>query len=828
VKNRFGVTSGRQVKLPTLGDRRLPAPELDPGSLWARVLAVAGALVLAAGLHFGAGFGPIPAIGVPAAAAMAFGLVLHRRPRPTRAPQRWTDPCLLIAAGVAVLALTNSGIGSGADGGTGWGSVGLLAYPLLTIGLLRLQSARLAEREADVLVQAGLVATTFALGLWVLSSPARVRFDVSLGAAEGAVALAALDLLLMTLAVHLLLLPGERIFVYRGTALALGFLFGAHLASALALFNGQDPSSGVVGALVAVAFALLAITALDPSARRLFEPLIGEPARFSAAHLVLIEMGMLAPPGVIALHALRREAIPAAAAVGIAVVSVVLAAYLGSLLLQRSVIERRADHDGLTGLPNRMLFADRLSRALAHARRNDLPVAVMVVDLDRFKGINDSLGHAAGDELLRQAAQRMRSCVREEDTVARLGGDEFALLLPYVSGVDGAMAAARRLLGVFAEPMELAGEIVVVTPSIGISLFPQDGDDADLIVAGADAAMYRAKERGRNTFEIWSPALRREANEHLALEAALRRGLDAGEFVLHYQPKVDLRTGRITGAEALVRWNHPEKGLLYPGSFVPLAEQTGLVGALGQFVIAAACEQLAAWRFGGLPELTVAVNVSARELGEELVEYVTRALRLACIPGHALELELTESAALESLELTVHVIQQLRDLGVTCSIDDFGTGYCGLSYLNRLPIDTLKIDRSFITELSGGSDAIVTAVIALGHSLGLKVIAEGVETADQLAYLTSRGCDEMQGFLFSKPIPADEFAALVLARNGATSGLETAQQPGPEERAGQAPLAAFSADDFLFGQGPECGGDGVGVGHHHGVEEGLGVDLLPG
>jgi predicted signal transduction protein with EAL and GGDEF domain len=417
--------------------------------------------------------------------------------------------------------------------------------------------------------------------------------------------------------------------------------------------------------------------------------------------------------------------------------------------------------------------------------------------------------------------------VRDEDTVARLGGDEFALLLPYVSGVEGAVTAARRLLAAFVAPMELAGQPVVVSPSIGISLFPQDGGDADTVVAGADAAMYRAKERGRNTFEIFSPALRQEANEQLALEAALRRGLEAGEFVLHYQPKVNLKTGRITGAEALVRWNHPEKGFLYPGSFVPLAEQTGLVGALGQFVIAAACEQLSAWRLDGLSDLTVAVNVSARELGEELVEYVTRALRLACIPGHALELELTESAALDSLELTVQVIQQLRGLGVTCSIDDFGTGYCGLSYLNRLPIDALKIDRSFITELSGGSDTIVTAVIALGHSLGLKVIAEGVETADQLAYLASRGCDEMQGYLFSKPIPADDFAALVRSRN-AVSGLEPAEQPGPEERAGQAPLAAFPADDLLFGQGSQCGGNGVGVGHHHGVEEGLGVDLLPG
>jgi diguanylate cyclase (GGDEF)-like protein len=703
----------------------------------------------------------------------ATGLALHRRPRPARVPPGWIDPTLLIGAGFAVLALTGAGIVPWPGGGAPWASFGVIAYPLLVIGFLRLQSARLPEREADVLVQAGLVATTFALGLWLLAGPAEARYGIPLGTAELAVTLAALDLLVVTLAVHLLLLPGERIFAYRGAALSVAFLFGAHLTSALALFSGRPVPDGVASVLAAAAFALLAVTAVDPSIRRLFEPLIGEPARFSAAHLVVTEMGMLAPPVVIVYHAVRRASIPPATAIGAGAVSVVLAAYLGSLLLQRSVIERRAEHDGLTGLPNRTLFGDRLARALAHARRNTLAVAVMVVDLDRFKEVNDSLGHAAGDELLRQAARRLRSCVRDEDTVARLGGDEFALLLPHVSGVDGAVRVARRLLDAFAAPVELAGAPVVITPSVGISLFPQDGVTPEEIVEGADAAMYRAKERGRNAFEIFSPDLRTEANERLAWEAALRRGIEREEFVLHYQPKVDIRTGRVTGAEALIRWQHPERGLTYPDSFIPLAEQTGLIASLGEFVIAAACEQLQAWRAAGLPPLTVAVNVSASQLRDGLADYVSRALRLADLDGASLELELTESAALESLETTVAQLQELRALGVTCSIDDFGTGYCGLSYLNRLPVDGLKIDRSFITELSGGSDTIVTAVIALGHSLGLKVIAEGVETADQLACLADRGCDEMQGYLFSKPVPAEEFAALVVARarDGATDLL---------------------------------------------------------
>ena len=764
-----------------------------------RAAALAAGVVLAAGLHFLVGLGPVPAVGIPAVGVTLAGLVLNRRPRPAHVPAGWIEPSLLVTAGFAVLAVTGAGIVPWPGGGAGWASGALGAYPLLIIGLLRLQSARLPEREADVLVQAGLVATTFALGLWLLAGPAQVRLAIPFGTAELAVALAALDLLVLTLAVHLLLLPGDRIFAYRGGALAVAFLFGGHLTAALTLFDGRRVPNDLVSALLTVAFGLLAVSALDPSTRRLFEPLVGEPARFSAAHLVMTQMGMLAPPVVIVYHAVRRAAIPPATAIGAGVLSIVLAAYLGSLLLQRSAIERRAEHDGLTGLPNRTLFGDRLARALAHARRNDLPVAVMLVDLDRFKEVNDSLGHAAGDELLRQVAQRLRSCVRDEDTVARLGGDEFALLLPHVSGVDGAVRVARRLLEVFGTPVQLGASEVVVTPSVGISLFPQDGDEADEIVEGADAAMYRAKELGRNTFEIFSPDLRSAANERLALEAALRRGLEREEFVLHYQPKVDIRTGRVTGAEALIRWQHPERGLTFPDFFIPLAEQTGLVRELGEFVIAAACEQLQAWRAARLPRLTVAVNVSATQLREGLAEYVSRALRLADLDGRSLELELTESAALESLELTVAQLQELRALGVTCSIDDFGTGYCGLSYLNRLPVDALKIDRSFITELSGGSDTIVTAVIALGHSLGLKVIAEGVETADQLARLADRGCDEMQGYLFSKPVPADEFAALVVARNqdGATDLLFGAGRRGCSERGHLSEPTSESSPGFL-------------------------------
>ncbi len=702
-------------------------------------------------------------VGLLAVAGILAGVRLHRRPP---ADGR-LDPWLLIAAGVAVQALSRAGAGQSGGSSASWLTlVALVSYPLLTAGLLRLVSGRLPDRGADVLVQAGLAATLFGLLLWTAIAPERHQAGVPTLVAVLSIALPALDLLLLTLAMRLVVLPGERFFVYRAIALATGYLLGAHTADALRTVSAWQFSVDIVSVLLVGSFVFWTLAALDPSRREVLEPLTGDPPAFSSGHFVLIQLAMLAPPTVIVLQQQRQAPIPVATALGLSVLSLVLAAYLGSLLWQRSSIERRAHHDGLTGLPNRELFADRLNRALAHARRNDLPVAVMFVDLDRFKAVNDSFGHRAGDEVLCQAAARLLSCVREEDTVARLGGDEFALLMPHITGIDGAVRIAERLLAAFGTPMVVAAGQVMITPSIGISLYPQDGTDLEHLVEGADAAMYRAKDRGRNTYEIFSPALRTQAHDRLALEAALHHALEHDELVLHYQPKVDLRTGAITGAEALVRWNHPERGLLLPGHFIPAAEQSGQVVALGEFVIAAACEQLQAWRAQGLPPLNVSVNISARQLRHGLVDFVAGALRLTGLDPRCLELELTESAALESFDLTVAELQALRALGVACSIDDFGTGYSSLAYLSRLPIDGLKIDRSFIHAMSGAADPIVTAIVALGQSLGLKVTAEGVETADQLRYLVARGCDEVQGFLFSKPVPAPEFIRLVVDHTG--------------------------------------------------------------
>jgi diguanylate cyclase (GGDEF)-like protein len=575
------------------------------------------------------------------------------------------------------------------------------------------------------------------------------------------IALPSLDAGLLTLLVRLMLLPGTRPKVYRYLALAVAYLLGAHLTSTVVSLGGHEIGRPTVEVLFICAFGFWGVAALDPSMRDLFAPLSADSPLFSAGHLAMVAGSMMVGPGVIVVQVQRHANVSPTIAVGAAMFSLVIAAYVATLLRDRATTEHRARHDELTGLPNRTLLFDRLERALAHARRSGGAVAVMFVDLDRFKDINDTFGHAAGDQLLSQTAFRLRACLRDEDTVARLGGDEFALMLPHLNGFDGAVTVAERVMEAFKAPFSLAEERMVVTPSMGIAIYPDDGLHPHELLANADKAMYRAKEMGRNTYEIYSTALQTKADERLALEAALRRGLEQGELVLHYQPKIDLVTKRIVGAEALVRWDHPERGLLLPGHFVPLAEQSGLVVALGEMVLTEACEQTRRWQKEGLPVVPVSVNVSARQFRHGVVETTAAVLRNTGLDPQFLEIELTESAAVDSLELTAEALNDLRAIGVRCSIDDFGTGYSSLSYLSRLPIDSLKIDKSFVQAKSLADASIVAAIIAMAHSLGLKVIAEGVETDEQLEYLAEHRCDEVQGYLFSRPVSAKDFAQLL-------------------------------------------------------------------
>jgi len=424
-----------------------------------------------------------------------------------------------------------------------------------------------------------------------------------------------------------------------------------------------------------------------------------------------------------------------------------------------------AHYDPLTDLPNRLLLQSRLEHAIDRAARHGQRAAVLFIDLDRFKTVNDSLGHIVGDHLLVDVARRLRERVRDEDTLGRFGGDEFLLLLEPIRDPDEAAVVARDLLATLATPFQLGGSNeAYIGASIGISIFPEDGTTAAELLRDADAAMYKAKEQGRNRFCFYTADMNVNAMAQLALEAALRRALERKEFVLHYQPKLDLRTGLVVGAEALIRWQREGGRMEPPGSFIPLAEKTGLIVPIGTWVIDAACRQLRAWRDTGWPELRVAVNVSSRQFNSgDLATIVAQALARHEIPAACLELEVTESMLMEDPVQTIAILHELKRIGVQLSLDDFGTGYSSFAYLSRFPIDTLKIDQSFVRDIVTEPEAamIAVSIIDLAHRMRLKVVAEGVETESQLGYLRMRDCDEMQGYYFARPMPADAFRALL-------------------------------------------------------------------
>ena len=423
-----------------------------------------------------------------------------------------------------------------------------------------------------------------------------------------------------------------------------------------------------------------------------------------------------------------------------------------------------AQHDFLTDLPNRMLLNDRITQAIALARRHDNQLAVLFLDLDRFKHINDSLGHAIGDQLLQSVAGRLAACVRSSDTVSRQGGDEFVILLSKVEHAKDAAYSAEKMLTVLTAPHRIAQHDLHVTVSIGIGIYPDDGQDAETLIQGADTAMYHAKESGRNNYQFFTQDMNAQAIERQSLEGGLRRAVGRQEFVLHYQPKVNLETGAITGAEALIRWHHPDRGLILPTQFVPIAEDCGLILPIGRWVLREACRQARTWLDAGLGPTPVAVNISAVEFrAKHFLESVRATLEDTCLEPRYLELELTESVLMQDAESTNSVLHALKAMGVQLTVDDFGTGYSSLSYLRQFPIDALKVDQSFVHDITSDPEdaTIVSAVIGMGKSLKQRVIAEGVETREQLAFLQSQGCDEGQGYYFSQPVVAEEFARLL-------------------------------------------------------------------
>jgi diguanylate cyclase (GGDEF)-like protein len=690
---------------------------------------------------------------------------------------------LPLGIGTALLVLAEGGLGAVGVEDPSWRPlIAMSAYPFLGRALLRIAGRHRSLREPDVVVEAVLVGAAAGIVLQVIAD---WRGHESLSTWHELAN--ALPAVLVGLDVALLVIAGQAMGVASARRGPLGLLMVAvacmlagHLTEVISITTGgQLDHAGILTA--AAAFLAIGAAALHP--RTTADPglLLEEPSAFSAAHATVVIVALLAAPAVIAVQSVRDVTASATMATGAMVSGAILASYLLSLLQERASTEHRATHDGLTRLPNRMLFTDRLDRAIAHARRNDLPVGVLFIDLDRFKDVNDTFGHAAGDQLLNTVAGRLLDCARDEDTVARLGGDEFAVLLPHLRSPSDVVVVAQRILDTLGEPVTVAGKRMLAGGSIGVAVFPDDGSSAPEVLASADAAMYRAKERPGSCYEIFSPALSTQAHEHLRLEAALYDGMERDELVLHYQPIVDLPSGRTAGAEALVRWQHPDQGLLMPDHFVPIAERSELVVLLGEKVIHAACAQLARWQELGHDDVFISVNVSSRHFGFDLVSCVTSALRNSGANPRNLMIELTESTAVDNLETVVASLKELRSLGVRSAIDDFGTGYCGLQYLGTLPVDSLKIDQSFVQGMTPSDAAIIGATIAMGHSLGLSLTAEGVETPEQRRFLAAQACDRIQGYLEAKPMPAgDMLARLDLERS-------TARAPQSERR-----VTAFS------------------------------------
>ncbi|MGH8633524.1 MAG: putative bifunctional diguanylate cyclase/phosphodiesterase, partial [Burkholderiales bacterium] len=431
-------------------------------------------------------------------------------------------------------------------------------------------------------------------------------------------------------------------------------------------------------------------------------------------------------------------------------------------------IRHMAHYDALTELPNRMLLHDRIGQAIAQSQRDQEVLAILFIDLDRFKTVNDSLGHAVGDHLLKTVAGLLESCTRGSDTIARIGGDEFVVLLGGLKEPEDARHVAQKVLDALAEPVVVDGHELRITPSVGICAYPHDGEDVETLMRNADTAMYYAKQMGRNNYQFFTQAMNDAAQQRLVIENDLRHAVERNEFLLHYQPQLDLKSGAIIGFEALVRWRHPQRGMVPPSDFIAAAEESGLIGPLGEWVLRQACTEARAWRDAGHPELQVSVNCSAQQFQREgFVETVDLILSGTGLPASCLELEITESVIVQRSEEVIARLAALDTMGVRISIDDFGTGYSSLSYLKRFAIHQLKIDQSFVRDISSDPDdaAIVSAIIAISHSLGLKVVAEGVETAEQLAFLRSLGCDGAQGYYFSRPVPADEFARLLGTSN---------------------------------------------------------------
>jgi diguanylate cyclase (GGDEF)-like protein len=634
------------------------------------------------------------------------------------------------------------------------------------LGLAALLHRRLGARAGDVVFEGAVAATAAGFVMWALfTGPS------SAGAAHtasGALLRFLLSWVVLWLAARLAWLTDETPRAYRYLLAAFFCLLSADaLAIGTAFGTGATPQ-GRFAALELAAYALWMVGIVHHSLRPGFGPVVDKSDGNQQRQLTLSLGLVLLVPAVLILRVVRGDGLDLPVVLlGSGLLPLLVIVQLFRQVKGRAGAEHRAQHDALTGLPNRTLFNDRVDMALAQARRTGSSVAVVYLDLDRFKSINDSLGHAVGNQLLKAVARRLAGSVRESDTVARMGGDEFTLLLPDLTGAADAAEVADKVLQAFADPFLAGTQELFTTTSIGVALFPDDGADSETLLMHADTAMYRAKADGPNRCQFFTSDMSTRAQVMLSLESSLRHAIERGELELHYQPKVEIETRRVVGLEALVRWNHPQLGYIAPDVFVPLAEETGLILQLGEQVVEMACRQMVAWGEARLPVPPVAVNLSARQFAQNRAEeLIASVLARTGLDPHLLEAEITESLFMRGVQATSESLSRLRSLGVRCSIDDFGTGYSALHYLTRMPVDTLKIDRSFVSRIGidSSEEAVVEAIIALAHTLRMNVIAEGVETEAQAHFLQIRGCHQMQGYLFSPALPPEKLQ-LLLARH---------------------------------------------------------------
>jgi diguanylate cyclase (GGDEF)-like protein len=676
----------------------------------------------------------------------------------------------------------------------------LVALSLVVAMVVSYTALRLASRVAGserkgARIWLGIGALAMGIGIWSMHFVGMLAFELPISLAyDVATTLASLAVAIVISGFALAITSGGRLTVPRlaGAAVFMGSGIAAmHYMgmAAITILPGisYDPFLVALSILIAIVASFVALWLFFQL--REGNSLLQQVKRIAAAVVMGLAISGMHYTGMAASRfasgsfcrggvALQNNWLAAAIgmfALGVLVVTLVTAVYdahlqsrarIQALRLEQAnaELQHQATHDALTGLPNRLLFIDRLGREIAHAERDGHRFAVLVVDLDRFKVINDTLGHGPGDQLLVEIARRLSNSVRSADTVARTGGDEFLLLLTDIREASDAAVIAAKIISELDKSLSIGGTEVHTSASIGISLYPVDGTDSDSLVAHADEAMYFAKQAGRNAFHFFNPGMSVFSRERLDLESELRRALPMKQFEVHYQPKVDVVTGRMNSVEALLRWRHPTRGLVGPLDFIPIAEETGLMLPIGEWVLREACRQARQWQREGLPFLRIAVNISPIHFRQsKFLDVVRSALLDHDLEPQYLEIELTETTVMDHAENSVNILEELSRMGVLVSIDDFGTGYSSMSYLRRFPIDKLKIDRSFINDMTTNSDAaaIVKAIISLAHSLRLKVVAEGVETAEQLQQLQELGCDQFQGFYRSAAILPGEIGDFV-------------------------------------------------------------------